>query len=433
MIKTINEFLEDEYKEYAETVSFKRALPSLVDGFRPVRRKIFFYMKLNKNNMIRVSSIAGGIAERCNYHHGEASAVSTIINMAKIFPSSNNYPILIPKGSFGSKVLPKSAAAGRYIHAQYNLMNDYIFLDNNLLQKNEEFDSPEPAFYLPIIPLFAVNGISGIGIGYACNILPRKITDVINSVKEVIQNKEVSEVLPHFNHCQYIIKKLSNTSFLITGQYKITNNKVSITEFIPTADREKIIENLIALQDSGIVKSYKDESKDNFKFQVEFTKEHPEDKIVSYLNLSKQFHENYTLLDENNKIIVFSAYEEMIKYFTNHRLSYYTKRKQAEIKRLQKEIKRVEAIKLFIFNLKIISDMSEKEIKLYFKDKIEEDLIDYCLKQPLNWFLKKNINECNLSIKNYEDDIQYFEGVAETKLYLNDLKELEKALERCKL
>lgn len=428
MKKSIPDFLDCEYREYTEIVTFKRAIPSLVDGFKPVRRKIFYYMKHNKNQMVKVSAIAGGIIERCNYHHGEASAQGAIIGMARNFPSSNNFPHLLSKGSFGSKILPKSAAAARYIFAKYNPLNDDIFLDNDLLLNNEELDSPEPKFYLPIIPMFAVNGVSGIGFGFACNILPRKFIDVIESVKQALNNELISDVDPYFEKCQYIIKKLSSSSFLITGQYKITDKKVTITEYIPGSDREKIIENLISLQDSEVIKSYKDESKTEYKILVEFNKNHSEDKIVSYLNLAKQFHENFTLLDENNKIINFESYETMIKYFVNHRLSYYTKRKALEVVNLKRDNERLEAIKLFIKHIDSITKLDEKQIKEFFKDQIKPEFIEYCLKQPLHWFLKKNIKDCDNSIASNNEQITYFETVKETKLYLNDIKALEKSL-----
>jgi len=429
MKKTIDEFLDNEYREYAETVSYRRALPSLVDGFKPTRRKIFYYMKHNKS-MIRVSAIAGGIAEKCNYHHGEASAQGTIITMSKSFPSANNYPIFIPKGTFGSKILPKSAAAARYLHAQYNMMNDYIFLDSELLPVNKELDSPEPEFYLPIIPLYLVNGISGIGIGYAMNILPRKFDDVIDMICSYLQGEKVKDCKPHYNNCNYKIERLTDSSFKISGQYKIQDKKVTVTECLPNDDRTKIISNLIDLKDKGIIKSYKDESKEDWKITVEFAKNQPENKIVEYLNLSKQFHENYTLLDENNNIKVFSNVPEIIKYFVDHRLTYYTKRREYKINQLKQEIERIKAIAFFIKHLKQIAAMTEEEIYVFCQSFVSEENVKYCLKQPLNWFLKKNLAECELKIQNNLDDIKYYTDITDVQLYLDDLNELKKCMER---
>jgi DNA topoisomerase II len=427
MKKTIDEFLDNEYREYAETVSFKRALPSLVDGFKPTRRKLFYYMKHNKS-MIRVSAIAGGIAEKCNYHHGEASAQGTIITMSKSFPSANNYPIFIPKGTFGSKILPKSAAAARYLHAQYNPLNDYIFLDNELLPANKEIDSPEPEFYLPIVPLYLVNGISGIGIGYAVNILPRKFTDVIDMITAYLKEQKITECNPYFNNCKYQIEKVTETSYRITGQYKIVDKKVTISEYLPNDDRTKIISNLIDLKDKGIIKSYKDESKENWNISIEFSKSVPESKVVDVLNLSKLFHENYTLLDETGNIKVFSNATEIIKSFVDHRLTYYTKRREYLINQFKQNNERLSAVILFIQNLEKISKMNEDEIYDYFKQEISNENISYCLKQPLNWFLKKNISDYENKIQKNNEMICYYQTISNVSLYRHDLSELSKRI-----
>ncbi len=428
MDKTIDSFLDNEYKNYAEEVSFKRALPSAIDGMKPVRRKIFYYMSKNKNSgFIKVSAIAGGIAEKCNYHHGDAS--QAIINMAKDFPSSNNYSMLLPKGMFGSKLLPGSSAASRYIHAKYNSINDLIFLDNDLIEPNHDLESPEPEFYLPIIPIHLINGMNGIGIGYAVKIFSRKLSDIVTSILECIDNVDITNAAPYFNKCNYNIQQLTMKSFEISGKYHIEKDKLVVTELIPGMDRNKFVEHLIKLQDKNIIKTYNDESKLDFKFVIKLSDNLTHDKILQVFNLTKVFHENYTMLDHLNNIITFDSYNEIIKYFTDYRLKIYTKRKSLAIKKLNEEIEKIEAIIIFIKNMKdIINAKSIDEIKILFKDKLKPESIEYCLKRPLSNFMKMNIDDLNNNIKEHQNMIQYYSSVEEKTLYKNDLNTLLKAM-----
>jgi DNA topoisomerase II len=419
MLKTVDQFLDVDYKNYAEEVAFRRALPSVIDGFKPVRRKIFYYMLKNKNaGFIKVSAIAGGIAEKCNYQHGDAS--NAVINIAKDFPSSNNYSILIPKGMFGSKLLPKSASASRYIHAKYNLINDY-----ELAQKNQDLESPEPEYFLPIIPLHIVNGISGIGIGYAVNILPRKLTNVIKSIMNYINGKEVEIENPYFNGCKYQIERIQDHSFEFKGRFHYEKDKLIIDELLPGQDRNKFVEKLISLQEKEIIKSYSEESKTEFRFIIKLNKPLNDEKIYSIFGLSKVFHENYTLLDENSNIIIFKNYKEMIQYFADYRLSVYTKRKELEIKKLRYEIEKNNAIINFIKKMKdVINAKGVEEIKALFKDIISEELVEFCLKKPLHSFMKMNIDTLLEEIEKYKKEIKYYQNVTEKELYLKDLDKL---------
>ncbi len=432
MKQTIEQFANKEYRNYAKEVVFERALPSIVDGFKPVRRKIFYYMIKNSNNgFIRVSSIAGGLAEKCNYHHGESSAQNTIISMSKSFSSSNNLPILSSKGAFGSKLLPKSSAQARYIHSKYDKLMNLIFLDNDIAPDNKDLESPEPRFYLPIIPMFILNGISGIGFGFANKILPRDILETVKAVELCLKNKSVKNLKPFFNGCDYKIEELTEKSFQLTGSLKCINkNTVQVNELLPEMDRDKFINKLFDLQTDGVIRSFKDESKEDFKFIIKFDKPKiTEDEAIKILDLTKAFHDNYTMIDDNDNIKIFNNISEIIDYFTHHRLKYYTKRKEYQIKKIESDVEKLEAVIVFIENLRVIyQSQNKEEIKEVLKAKISDNMIDYCLQKPFQSFLKKNTQQLKKDIQTFKDEIKIIESSKEVDLYLLDLKKLKKEL-----
>lgn len=79
-----------------------RSIPSLCDGLKPSQRKILYYMlKKNKKDLIKVAQLSGYVSAETSYHHGEASLQGAIVNMAQDFVGSNNINLLYPDGNFG--------------------------------------------------------------------------------------------------------------------------------------------------------------------------------------------------------------------------------------------------------------------------------------------------------------------------------------------
>ena len=83
----------------------ERSIPSLVDGFKPGQRKVMFTcIKRNDKKDVKVAQLAGSVGEKSAYHHGEASLMGTIINLAQNFVGSNNINLLMPIGQFGTRI-----------------------------------------------------------------------------------------------------------------------------------------------------------------------------------------------------------------------------------------------------------------------------------------------------------------------------------------
>ena len=94
--------------------------------------------------------------------------------MAQTYVGSNNINLLMPKGQYGSRGSGgKDAASVRYIFTNLNKVTRYLFPEpDDHLYKYLEDDgqSVEPEFYLPIIPMVLVNGTCGIGSGWSTTI-----------------------------------------------------------------------------------------------------------------------------------------------------------------------------------------------------------------------------------------------------------------------
>lgn len=139
-----SEFINKELVLFSN-MDNERSIPCLVDGLKPGQRKVclsclqavfcFVFLHLTKINLeyfvlqvmytcfkrndkkeVKVAQLAGSVAEHSAYHHGEASLMSTIVNLAQDYVGSNNINLLMPNGQFGTRLQGgKDSASPRYI------------------------------------------------------------------------------------------------------------------------------------------------------------------------------------------------------------------------------------------------------------------------------------------------------------------------------
>lgn len=180
-----------------------RSIPSLCDGLKPGQRKILFAcFKRKLTSEIKVAQLAGYVAEHSAYHHGEASLQSTIVALAQNFVGSNNINLLLPIGQFGTRNLGgKEAASARYIFTSLSPVTRSLFIedDNAVLDfLEEEGQSIEPKFYLPIVPMVLVNGAEGIGTGWSTSIPQFNPREIVANLKRRMRGEQVTSMAPWF-------------------------------------------------------------------------------------------------------------------------------------------------------------------------------------------------------------------------------------------
>ncbi len=171
---TFAEFVNLELVQYAIADNV-RSIPCVLDGFKPSQRKVFYACckrGMAAGGEVKVTQLAGYVAEATAYHHGEASLAATIVGMAQDFVGANNLPLLRPVGQFGTRHAGgKDAASARYLFVSLSPLARLIFRaeDDALLPRGEDEGQPvEPAWFLPIVPMVLINGGEGVGSGYVC-------------------------------------------------------------------------------------------------------------------------------------------------------------------------------------------------------------------------------------------------------------------------
>ena len=444
-IKTVTDYLDNDYKEYAIYVVEERAIPSVIDGFKPTQRKVIFVAnKVWRNGSekpMKIFQLAGRVAADAFYHHGDGSLNSAIIGMAQKF--KNSMPVLEDIGQFGSLRSPE-AAAPRYIATKLHKNFRLLYKDFELLESRyEEGNEIEPKFFLPIIPTVLLNGGSGIAVGFATNILNRNPLSLIEACLKSLEGKKYSEPTPwnrEFNgNCELVDPE--KFSWVFSGKYDVRNTTtVNITELPPSITYEKFDQHLIDLEYDRKIASYENNCKSNINYVLKFRREDLKTladsvKLKRLLKMDERQSENFTVLDETGKLKIFSSASEIIEYFVKFRLTFYDKRKQYIIDTLTNELivlsNKARFIKAIIDGHLKINNVPKKEIILYLEtadfDQVNGSY-QYLLSLPIYALTKETYEDLLADVYKKEQELEDIKTKLPVNMYKEDLQELKKAL-----
>ena len=189
--------MKSAYIDYSMSVIVSRALPDVRDGFKPVHRRVLYGMQdlgvMSNRPYKKSARIVGEVLGK--YHpHGDSSVYDTMVRMAQEW--SLRYPLVDGQGNFGS-VDGDSPAAMRYTEARFKKIAEDMLedLDKETVDFKPNFDDSleEPTVLPTKIPNLLVNGAAGIAVGMATNMAPHNLSEVIDGIVAVIDNKELSD------------------------------------------------------------------------------------------------------------------------------------------------------------------------------------------------------------------------------------------------
>jgi DNA topoisomerase-2 len=394
----ISEFINKELILFSMADNI-RSIPSLMDGFKPVQRKILYACyKRNLKDEIKVSQLEGYISEHTGYHHGDASLMQSIIGLAQDFVGSNNLNILEPHGGFGSRASGgKDAAAPRYIFTELSAITRKIFnpLDGPLLKYLQDDEQTiEPEWYVPVLPMILVNGCEGIGSGWSTSIPPFNPTDIIENIKLLMEGKEMKELIPWFKGWEGTIsKEVGKDRWRLEGLVEeIDDNTIVINELparMWTITMKEFLLNGLSGGDKqkAWIKDMEEDHGVGVKFIVKLSDEEMEKtrrigflerfKLVSTISSS-----NMVVFDSTGKIKRYSNVNEIIQEYYYVRLDYYQKRKNYMVKEYSNQLEKISSQAKFV---KMIIDGD-----LVVSNKKKKILIDELRELDFPGFDKKN-------------------------------------------
>ena len=435
MQKSISDFINENYREYSKYVTYSRAIPSLVDGMKPVNRKAFYILK-KKRDLVKVMSVSGAMIADANYHHGDASSSTAISMMAQNFPGSNNIPIFLKKGSFGTQFINQPSAP-RYIYVKANPFFDKVYKDYEICPPSDDLDDPEPKFYLPMIPTVLLNGIKGIAVGFATEIQPYNIDDIIENVLLAMGGRSLRKMKPYFGKYAGEIKLDEEDRWVQYGKYEIVNTTtIKITEVPTSFDREKYLTHLAKLQENGHINSYRDSTKENWNLLIKLPRK---SKIfrdpIKYLRLYQVLSENITVLDHKGRIKIFECPEDVVKWFVQFRTNVCSMRRKYMMNKLQKEISMNRGKIKFIEHMSVLDlrKKTKREIfELMLKEGFKPDQLKIYMQLEAYRLSKTEIDKAFAQISKLKDELEWYRQITPEKLYRLDLRDLKKSVRRLK-
>lgn len=344
---TYSDFINKELILFSRA-DLERSIPSMVDGLKPGQRKILFCcFKRNLKDDVKVGQLAGYVSEHSAYHHGEQSLQSTIVGLAQDFVGSNNIALLVPSGQFGTRLQGgKDAASARYIYTRLASLTRHLFNKDDdalLTYLNEEGQSIEPEWYVPIMPTVLINGAEGIGTGWSTSIPNYNPRDIVANLRRLMEGQPQETMHPWYRgfngNITQVTSKNAARSYVCSGIVERSGDaEVRITE-LPvrkwTQDYKDWLETLVKPEDKAdtpLLLDFKDRGNDSevdFVLDVVPAKmpELVEAGLEAKLKLSTKFGTgNMMLFDKDGVIKNYTSPEHIIQEFYDLRLSYYDRR-----------------------------------------------------------------------------------------------------------
>ena len=183
---------KDWFLDYASYVILERAVPALLDGFKPVQRRLMHSMKEMDDG--RYNKVANIIGNTMKYHpHGDASIGDALVQMGQ------KELLIDMQGNWGNTLTGDSAAAPRYIEARLSKFASHVVFNPKTTDWVSSYDgrNKEPILLPVKFPLLLAQGAEGIAVGMACKVLPHNFVELIDASIDILRGKKTN-ILPDF-------------------------------------------------------------------------------------------------------------------------------------------------------------------------------------------------------------------------------------------
>lgn len=256
--KEKNMYLSGMYQnwflDYASYVILERAVPHILDGLKPVQRRILHSMKETDDG--RFNKVANIVGHTMQYHpHGDASIGDALVQLGQ-------KDLLVEcQGNWGNILTGDSAAAPRYIEARLSEFALETVFNPKTTEWTMSYDGrkAEPLILPVKFPLLLVQGAEGIAVGLSSKILPHNFNELLDAAIAYLRGEEFA-FYPDFPTGGYIdVSKYNDGerggSVRVRAKIeKIDNKTLEITDIPFGKTTGTLIESIIKAQEKGKIK-----------------------------------------------------------------------------------------------------------------------------------------------------------------------------------
>ena len=405
--------METNYIEYSMSVIVDRALPDVRDGMKPVQRRILHAMNELNNTPDKphrkCARIVGDTMGK--YHpHGDSSIYGALVNLAQDW--NTHYPLVDGHGNFGS-VDGDGAAAMRYTEARLSKISMEMLADigKDTVDFIPNFDETEkePTVLPARFPNLLVNGTSGIAVGMATNIPPHNLTEVINGVVLMIDNRvdenrdtSIDELMgviqgPDFPTGGTILGRRGIEEAYRTGRGKIRvravtdieemdngKTRIVVTELPYMVNKARLQEKIAELHKEkkidGITEMRDESNREGMRLVIELRKDANPNVVLNQLYKHTQMQDTFganMLAVVPNKDGVLEPkvlnIQQMLTYYLKHQEEVVTRRTQYDLKKAEERAHIVKGLLIALDNIdEVIKIIRGSQSTAEAKEKLQE-------------------------------------------------------------
>ncbi|QVK21837.1 DNA topoisomerase IV subunit A [Mycoplasmatota bacterium] len=371
--KIIGEKLEtivsERFGTYSKYIIQDRALPNVKDGLKPVQRRILYgmyKMGMFANKPYKKSArIVGEVMGK--YHpHGDSSIYDAMIRLSQNWKT--NMLLIDMHGNNGS-IDGDSAAAMRYTEARLSVIAEELLKDinKNTVDFIPNFDDEE---YEPIVlpskfPNLLVNGATGISSGYATDIPPHNLGEIIDGTIYRINNpySTLNDIMEFIKGPDFptggIIQGLAG----IKNAYQTGKGKVRIRALVEVVKNQLIITQIpyeinkavlvrkieelrLAKKIPGMVEVRDESDREGLRIVIDVKKDNDPNLIINYLYKTTDLQRNYSfnMVAIHNKRPVLMGLIEILDAYINHQKDVITNKSNFELTRVKKRLHIVDGL-----------------------------------------------------------------------------------------
>ncbi|MBN2788730.1 MAG: DNA topoisomerase IV subunit A [Candidatus Delongbacteria bacterium] len=289
----LKNLINQNFLEFANYVVKDRAIPDIMDGFKPVQRRVLYSMfRMDDGRFNKVANIVGHTMQ---FHpHGDKAISDALVGIA------NKEMFIERQGNFGNIYTGDNAAAARYIEARLTPLAKEVLFNKDITDYIDSYDrrNLEPVVFPAKIPVLLLIGVEGIAVGMSTKILPHNFNEVLKAQISYLQGKEF-QLYPDFQQ----------GGIIDVSEYNDGNGKIKVRAVIEqVSDKKLIIRELpFGATTESIIASVEKQSKRG-KIKIASINDYTTDEVEIEINLAR----GYNTDDVMDALFAFTECEKPI-------------------------------------------------------------------------------------------------------------------------
>lgn len=268
----IKELMRHHYIKYASYVILDRAIPNVIDGLKPVQRRILYTLWLMHDG--KLHKVANAAGQTMALHpHGDAAIIEAMVNIA------NKGYLLDKQGNFGNLLTGDPAAAARYIETRLTPLAKETLFNPDLTETSLSYDgrNQEPICLPAKIPVVLIQGADGIAVGMSTHIFPHNFIELLQAEINILEGKPF-----------HIIPDFPSGGIMDSSQYDKGRGKIKLRAKIETRDPKSLVitEVCYGTTTESLIRSI-DEAAKKGKIKIEAINDYTAEKVEIEIKLPR--------------------------------------------------------------------------------------------------------------------------------------------------